>query len=39
MFRFSKCGFSIFRKPQYGNNQKEGAAAPSKLSNLKPINL
>ena len=31
MLRFSKFRFSIFRKPQHGNNQKEGAAAPSNI--------
>lgn len=36
MFRFSKFRFSVFRKPQYGEHKKEGAAAPSNLSNLKP---
>ena len=31
LFRFSKCGFSVFRKPKYGSNRKEGATAPSKI--------
>ena len=31
MLRFSKFRFSVFRKPKYGSNRKEGATAPSKI--------